>query len=69
MKKLFAVVLIAVACAIGQTAKAPQTAKQPRLGPQRRRTTSVVPDIFTLTPRADVYLLDTETGQIGGPLR
>jgi hypothetical protein len=65
MKKLFAVVLIAVVCAIAQTATAPQPAKQSTAGPTAAQNHAGRYQIF-FSPhaRADVNLLDTETGQI-----
>jgi hypothetical protein len=68
MKKLFAVALIVVACAIGQTAKAPQPAKQPTAGTAAQNHVGRYQIFFSPHARADVYLLDTETGQIWRPI-
>ncbi len=70
MKKLFAVVLILASCAIGQTAKASQTTKA------TSKAEASVPQnhvgryqlFFSPHARADVYLVDTETGQIWKPI-
>jgi hypothetical protein len=72
MKKLVVVVvaLVVAACAIAQTAKAPQPAKQPTA------VTAAPPQshvgkyqlFFSPHARADVYLVDTETGKIWKPI-
>jgi hypothetical protein len=71
MKKLVVVVvLVVVACAIAQTPRAPQPAKQPTA------VTAAPPQshvgkyqlFFSPLARADVYLVDTETGKIWKPI-
>jgi len=69
MKKLFVVVLVVVVSAIGQTAKAPQPAKQPTVAataPQSHVGRYQL--FFSPHARADVYLVDTETGLIWKPI-
>jgi hypothetical protein len=72
MKKLFAVVLILAAYAVGQTAKAPQSAKTPK--PSQEVSAPQVSHVgryqlfFSPHARADVYLVDTETGQVWKPI-
>jgi hypothetical protein len=65
MKRLFVVVLIVVVCAIAQTAKAPQAAKQPTAAQNHAGRYQI---FFSPHARADVYMLDTETGQIWRPI-
>lgn len=69
MKKLFAVVLILAGCVIGQTAKAPQTKATPKAeasAPQSHVGRYQL--FFSPHARADVYLVDTETGLIWKPI-
>jgi hypothetical protein len=66
MKKTLAVVLIVVAYAIAQTTKTPQSPKQPTTTAQNHAGKYQI--FFSPHARADVYLLDTETGQIWRPI-
>jgi hypothetical protein len=69
MKKVFAVVLILAASAIGQTPKTPQAAKTPATeAPAVKDRIGRYQIFFSPHARADVYLLDTETGQIWRPI-
>jgi hypothetical protein len=75
MKKLFAVVLVLTGCAIGQatsTPQAPKTAKGQTTLAQARTPegnhTGRYQIFFSPHARADVYLLDTETGKIWRPV-
>lgn len=71
MKKLVAVVvLVVVACAIAQTGKAPQPAKQPAAvaAAQPQSHVGKYQLFFSPLARADVYLVDTETGKIWKPI-
>jgi hypothetical protein len=72
MKKIFAVVLILAGYAIGQAAKPPQTAKTPKpsvgaVAPQGSHV-GRYQLFFSPHARADVYLVDTETGKIWKPI-
>jgi hypothetical protein len=69
MKKLAVVfvVLVVAACAIAQTAKAPQPAKQPTAAPPQSHV-GKYQLFFSPHARADVYLVDTETGRIWKPI-
>ena len=63
MKRILALTLILGGYAVGQGAKAPQLPKAPESSHAGRY------QIFFSPPaRADVYLLDTETGQIWRPV-
>lgn len=71
MTKLFAAVLLIVAvCAIGQTAKAPQTTKTTPKAEASAPQSHVGRYQLFFSPhaRADVYLVDTETGLIWKPI-
>src|SRR5271157_3373434 len=72
MKKLVVVVvvLLVVACAIAQTAKAPQPVKQPTAAAAAPTQSHVGKYQLFFSPhaRADVYLVDTETGKIWKPI-
>ena len=71
MTKLFAVALILAGCAIGQTPKAPQTTKPPKPSTEASAPQSHVGRyqlFFSPHARADVYLVDTETGRIWKPV-
>jgi hypothetical protein len=68
MKKLFAVVLILAGCAVGQTAKAPQTKTTPKAEATPQTHVGRYQLFFSPHARADVYLVDTETGQIWKPI-
>jgi hypothetical protein len=74
MKKLFAVLLILAGYAVGQTTKT-QQAPKPSKG--QYTTADITPErshagryqiFFSPHARADVYLLDTETGKIWHPV-
>src|ERR1700686_2901315 len=67
MKKEIAAVLILAAYAVGQTAKAPQPAKTPKPSAEVRYV-GRYQIFFSPHARADVYLVDTETGQIWKPV-
>jgi hypothetical protein len=71
MKKLVVlIVFLMVACAIAQTAKAPQPAKQPTAVAAASAQSHVgrYQLFFSPLARADVYLVDTETGKIWKPI-
>ncbi|SPF45323.1 exported hypothetical protein [Candidatus Sulfotelmatobacter kueseliae] len=71
MKNLFGAVLLIVAvCAIGQTAKAPQTTKTTPKAEVSAPQSHVGRYQLFFSPhaRADVYLVDTETGLIWKPI-
>lgn len=74
MKKFIIVVIVVVfvmvACAIAQTAKAPQPAKQPTAVAAAPASSHVGKYQLFFSPlaRADVYLVDTETGKIWKPI-
>jgi hypothetical protein len=72
MKKLVVVVivLVVVACAIAQTAKAPQPVKQTTVVAAASSQSHVGKYQLYFSPhaRADVYLVDTETGKIWRPI-
>jgi hypothetical protein len=71
MKKLVVlIVFVMVACAIAQTAKAPQSAKQPTSVAAAPAQSHVGKYQLFFSPlaRADVYLVDTETGKIWKPI-
>ncbi len=65
-----AIVFIMAACANAQTAKAPQPAKQPSAVPAAPAQSHVGRYQLFFSPhaRADVYLVDTETGKIWKPI-
>jgi len=68
MKKLFAVaVLVLALCAIAQVAKAPQASKPPAVAAQANHV-GKYEMFFSPHARADVYLVDTETGQLWRPI-
>lgn len=68
--KLCAIVLILAGCAIGQGAKSPQTVKTPKAETVAGQSNHVgrYQIFFSPHARADVYLLNTETGQIWKPI-
>lgn len=70
MKKILAVVLILAGYAIGQATKAPQAAKSPKPPAEAIQSNHVgrYQIFFSPHARADVYLVDTETGQIWKPI-
>ncbi len=72
MKKLVvvAVVWVVVAGAIAQTVRAPQSAKQPAAAAAVPAQSHVGKYQLFFSPlaRADVYLVDTETGKIWKPI-
>jgi len=72
MRKLVGVVsvFVLVACAIAQTAKTPQPAKQPTTAAAAPAQSHVGKYQLFFSPhaRADVYLVDTETGKIWKPI-
>jgi len=71
MKKLVVVIaVVMVACAIAQTAKVPQPAKQPTAAAAAPAQSHVGRYQLFFSPhaRADVYLVDTETGKIWKPI-
>jgi hypothetical protein len=72
MKKLsvVAVVLVVVMGAIAQTARSPQSAKQPSAVSAAPSQSHVGKYQLFFSPlaRADVYLVDTETGKIWKPI-
>ncbi len=71
MKKLVVVIVfVMVACAIAQTVKAPQPAKQPTAVAAAPAQSHVGKYQLFFSPlaRADVYLVDTETGKIWKPI-
>jgi hypothetical protein len=71
MKKLIVVVIfVVVACANAQTGKAPQQAKQPTAVAAAPPQSHVGKYQLFFSPlaRADVYLVDTETGRIWKPI-
>jgi len=67
MKKILAVVLVLAACVIAQTAK---TKIQPSTAANASATSQVGKYQIFFSPhdRADVYLVDTETGQVWKPI-
>jgi hypothetical protein len=67
MKKVFAVVLILAGYAIGQAIKAPAKASAETSMPQSGHV-GRYQIFFSPHARADVYLVDTETGQIWKPV-
>jgi hypothetical protein len=71
MKKLVVlIVFVMVACAIAQTARTPQPAKQPTAVNAAPAQSHVGKYQLFFSPhaRADVYLVDTETGKIWKPI-
>jgi hypothetical protein len=71
MKKLVVVIVfVVVACAIAQTAKAPQQSKIPTAVAAAPAQSHVGKYQLFFSPhaRADVYLVDTETGKIWKPI-
>jgi hypothetical protein len=71
MKMLFGIVLILAGSAVGQATKTPQPSKQPKPSVEANATQNRVGRyqiFFSPHARADVYLVDTETGQIWKPI-
>jgi hypothetical protein len=71
MKKLIAVVLILAGCAIGQAAKPtqqPKTTPKIEAVPAPQSLVGRYQLFFSPHARADVYLVDTETGLIWKPI-
>jgi hypothetical protein len=70
MRRVLAIVLILAGYAVGQATKAPQAARAPKSPAEAIESSHVgrYQIFFSPHARADVYLVDTETGRIWKPI-